>query len=785
MSKSKKILVVDDMSMVRKTIRKELEDGGYEVIEAKDGFEALILSAVTSPPDLITLDIEMPKQNGFQTCQKLREEHYTRFFKHSKDGRIPIIFVTGNDNIEDRKKGFELGAADFITKPFAKGEILTAVNKILKPISLSHELTALVVDDSSVARHIVSEVLKGEGLKVIEAEDGVLALEIMETRKHKIDIVITDLEMPRMDGSELVKKIRNEMDMPDLPIIFLTATTDQSDLLRVFKAGATDYLLKPFAKEELLARITVHLERNRLNKHLREMVKELTGLNRMKDNLLAVCSHDLRSPLNGILGFVDLLLEKDNLEAEDTESLHQIRISGNVLMDLINDILDLSKAQAKEVELKLTPVLLSPIAQSSFNSMKHMGENKQQQFELIDNCPNGVILANSSGLGRVFNNLLSNAIKFTPENGQIKVTMEPGPADSIVAMVTDTGIGIPEDKIPYLFDQFTKTSQSGTGGEGGTGLGMSIVKEILEKHDAKIDVSSEDGKGTCFTLTFSQVDEIPVNMPPAETDTSAGVEHPEQSGQEETRTFNILLAVDNPINQKLAKALLNKIGHRVEVANNGNEVVEKYTASPDNFDLIFMDVHMPEMDGYEATKAIRNWDSAIRIPIVAMTAGIMEDYREKCLEAGMDDYLSKPIKPQELSDMLEKWIAKQNSFQPEEATGSDIEPVQDIFDKAGFLDRLMGDEELANEILGEFLEDVPRKFTALKEALDNGDAPLVQLHAHTLKGTSANVGAVALQEMAHHIEVAGKAGDIAKASSLAAQLDKQFEVLKKLAQPNF
>ena len=129
--------------------------------------------------------------------------------------------------------------------------------------------------------------------------------------------------------------------------------------------------------------------------------------------------------------------------------------------------------------------------------------------------------------------------------------------------------------------------------------------------------------------------------------------------------------------------------------------------------------------------------------------------------------------------MLEKWIAKQDSSQPEEATVSDIKPVQDIFDKAGLLDRFMGDEELANEILGKFMEDVPRKFTALKEALDNGDAPSVQFQAHTIKGVSATVGAVALQEIAHHIEVAGEAGDLVKAGSLASQLDKQFEMLKK------
>jgi len=162
-----------------------------------------------------------------------------------------------------------------------------------------------------------------------------------------------------------------------------------------------------------------------------------------------------------------------------------------------------------------------------------------------------------------------------------------------------------------------------------------------------------------------------------------------------------------------------------------------------------------------------------------MTAGIMEDYREKCLEAGMDDYLSKPIKPQELSDMLEKWIAKQNSSQPEEATVSDIEPVQDIFDKASLLDRLMGDEELANEIIGGFLKDIPHLFTALKEALDNGDAPSVQLQAHTIKGAFANVGGEALRDTAFKIEKAGEAGDLETLKACMPELEAQFDRLKE------
>lgn len=270
-----RILVVDDSSMVRMTLREELEAGGYEVMEAANGLESLVKISGPNPPDLITLDVEMPRLNGWETCKRLRSPHYSRLLSHKKDKRLPVIFVTSLDNMEDRKKGFEVGAADFISKPFTGGELLEAVDRILKPVSLSEGMTALVVEDNALARKIVADTLVQEGLFVIEAEDGQKGFEIFCERADDIDVVITDLFMPHMNGDALSRKIRKELDRWDLPIICLTAMPDQSELLKVFKAGVSDYLVKPFAKEELLARITVHLERYRLSRQLKEKIEAL------------------------------------------------------------------------------------------------------------------------------------------------------------------------------------------------------------------------------------------------------------------------------------------------------------------------------------------------------------------------------------------------------------------------------------------------------------------------------------------------------------------------------
>jgi two-component system cell cycle response regulator len=269
------VLVVDDSAAMRMAIREELETGGYDVTEAANGLEALVSVCRNQAPDLITLDVEMPGMNGWDFCRKLRSPHYASRISGPRNRRIPVIFVTGQNTMSERKKGFAVGAADFITKPFAAGELLEAVDRILKPVALSEGMTALVVEDNVVARQIVADILIQEGLQVIEAKDGQEGYELFTRHADDIDVVITDLFMPEMNGDVLSKKIRKELNRSDLPIICLTAMPDQSELLKVFKAGVSDYLVKPFAKEELLARITVHLERYRLSRQLKEKINDL------------------------------------------------------------------------------------------------------------------------------------------------------------------------------------------------------------------------------------------------------------------------------------------------------------------------------------------------------------------------------------------------------------------------------------------------------------------------------------------------------------------------------
>lgn len=270
---NKTIMVVDDSATIRKIIQRELAKADYEVILAKNGMEAMAILEWADPlPDLITLDVDMPKMNGFQVCQKIKQYAESEDPRKQETSNIPIIFVSANDTVENRERGYELEVIDFIGKPFAPGTILTAIGNILNSQEQFPDMTALVVEDSPFVRRIVRNILARHGLTIHDVENGEEALEVIKREKFNIDIVITDHIMPGMSGEELCRTLRSLEALEQVPIFFISSIDSKETILDFFRVGASDYLSKPFIEEEFRARIVTHL-RNR------KYVKQLEYLN--------------------------------------------------------------------------------------------------------------------------------------------------------------------------------------------------------------------------------------------------------------------------------------------------------------------------------------------------------------------------------------------------------------------------------------------------------------------------------------------------------------------------
>ncbi len=644
----KKILIVDDSYMMRTVIRKELNREEFHIEEASDGNEALKKISAGFIPDLITLDRDMPVMDGFETCRTLNLFKYSHLFSKFKNSRAPVIFITSSETVEDRIKGYNLGALDFITKPFLEGELYDKVTRILFPRKSLEGATILIVDDSIPARMALSQPLTAEGINVIEAENGISAYETICNKMSGIDIVITDLEMPEMDGLELCRKIRSELWLKDIPVIFLTGSEYLHRVLEIFRAGGTDYIAKPFVKEEMLARIFVHLDKMRLNKKLRNTVLELQKNLEMNNEFTAMLTHDMRTPLNGIIGFAELLQLDSNLEPEVEENITLIKKSGETLLTLINDILDLSKIREVKKNRDFDSISLNQIARQSIKAVSSLAEIKEQRIKFIMEEQQFNINGDSASLLRVINNLLGNAVKFSPRGSSIEVELKSGQSESTVSLtVKDHGIGIAEDRLPYLFDKFSRISREGTEGEASTGLGMSIVKEVVESHNGTIDVESKPGKGSKFIVTFPVISAINKQVK----------QEPEIIHNIPASDFcdcTILVAEDNPVNRLIISRILENYGCNVETTNNGQEALDALEKNLSKYSMIIMDRHMPVMDGLEATQEIRARD--INLPIIAMSANSSPDDIRAFLKAGMDSWIPKPVNHQIVLKILNKWV---------------------------------------------------------------------------------------------------------------------------------
>jgi signal transduction histidine kinase len=487
-----KILYIGPKTSYSAALGRELEPHGYVLVpyscEQKEHF-----SSIATDTNLVLLDNEYVNTHS-------DDDSISFIQKSIKDG-TPIIFLSDAANLEARLEAFENGADDFVDKHFY-AEIRQKIDSFLRPDLMWHEINTVLVEDDPISAKLCSHILGSKGAIVNHFSSAKEAYEYISVEYKKIDLILTDYLMPEMTGIELVKKIRTELGMTQIPIIFISTIKTRKQVLEFFKVGANDYIQKPLLKEEIYIKVHNLLENRIKSQILKKQVEQLEEINRQKDQLVAVCSHDLRTPLNTILGLSNMIAEDDDVEEEQKTHIKSIERSATDLLDMVNELLDVSQLQLKKDQLKFETVDLGEIVGSCIRGASSFS-SKDINFSFRAPGSHAKIRGNKNMLIRAFNNILSNSYKFTPDGGKIRASVV-NKKDSVTVTFRDSGIGIPDEFKEKIFDQMSGTGRTGLKGEQSIGLGMNIVKRISDIHNAQISLDSTEGKGTVITFTFTK-----------------------------------------------------------------------------------------------------------------------------------------------------------------------------------------------------------------------------------------------------------------------------------------
>lgn len=522
------------------------------------------------------------------------------------------------------------------------------------------------------------------------------------------------------------------------------------------------------------------------------LAKEALRLSSAKSKFLANMSHEIRTPMNGILGFLSLIESGSYSNTDELNNyVKNAKLSSESLLETINAVLDLSKIEAGKLELENLNFNLKKVVEQAVSIISPKAKEKSLNITVeTPDYDELNFIGDPTKLRQIFLNLLSNAVKFT-QKGEIKVnvTTEQLSNDNIKihCAILDTGIGIPIDKINELFKPFSQIDGNEGKNFGGTGLGLVICKEFTSLMNGDISVKSNEGIGSQFNFSAILKKQTGSNnyLPElSESDTNTEIETIKNShfdfklNFEKRKNYQILLAEDNLINQKVAIRMLNSAGYPVDAVMNGEQAVRFYNEN--NYDLILMDIQMPEMDGYTATKKIREMlPPKNKVPIIAITAHALVGDKERCLKAGMNEYISKPIIAKEVVSLIDNLLKIDNVNSKSELA---MNKKNNSFDFERLKQISLGDSSFEKDLLGDFIIDAELKLQTLQEQLLNKNVPKIISTAHTLKGSSYSVGATLVGDEALGIELSAKNNDLESIEERLNKLSKSIidtkEILK-------
>jgi signal transduction histidine kinase/ActR/RegA family two-component response regulator/HPt (histidine-containing phosphotransfer) domain-containing protein len=629
------------------------------------------------------------------------------------------------------------------------------------------------------------------------------------------DLILLDVMMPDMDGFQVCERLQQEEVTRAIPVIFVTARTDAASESRGLALGAVDFIHKPLRPDLVQARVRLHLELARraraleaANQALEDKVAQRTqdlmdalqraeGAARSKTDFLARMSHELRTPLNAVIGLSQVGL-REEAAGRAAQSLYpRILSAGQHLLRVVNDVLDFSRIEAGKCTVESQPFdLASTVAQAAqLLEPQALAEGIALHVDWSPG-PRPQVMGDAQRIQQVLVNLLSNAVKFT-EKGQVRLRVSSVDARHVFE-VTDTGIGLTPEQIARLFQPFEQADSSSTRRHGGTGLGLVISRHLAREMGGDITVRSTPGQGSSFTFT--------VTLPEAPTrDTEPGALI---GGTGRLDGLRVLAAEDMEVNRFLLARILEQEDARVQFAEDGAAAVRAVQAQAGGaaasapFDIVLMDLQMPEMDGFEATRRIRQ----IRpdLPVIGLTAHALPEERARCHAAGMVGHVAKPVDVEELVGAIQRAcspralgfrvspppaapVARVPSPAPSPAPApvppsTSTSMQRPVIDWAAVAAGLGASDAFLDQLAQGLLKNLGPKPATLRGAVQQRDLPLIMREAHSVKGVAGNVKADAAFTLARALEIAARQGQqecLGQALALADAVEKMLEAAQQ------